>query len=606
MHIQSAIGLAVGPNDTNHWGQVLVLPTAYAILEIEDPVGDAQAIGVLVLSKLGDELSQTITNLSAVEAIARRLWRPEIKSLIILVPVGKIVYLVLRGSGSVYVKRGSELASLMHKDGAISGEVRLGDTLVLASHGFSRIISHDTIGSIFDHLSPSDVAEKLTLLLHKQSGGEGSVAFVFRVTDTGAQVAQPEENVEADTPEVLPIGNTETLLTKGKLRVGRLKAKILSLRHEPKRVRQIGTIVIVCLFIFSVTLGVWKQTMARSGAHIEAALSDAQHAFDEGVSLSELNPVKGRERLLQAKEVLSPIVSTVNQRTREGRRVMELYDQINDNLMQALQIVDSSLTLFYDLDLIKKGAKATSITLRDTSLAIADVPGVTVYMVDIASKKGEVVGGGDLFKGIFSLALAGDTMYVLTGEGIVSTGNENNAPSLVIKRDSSWGSVTSLVYFGGNLYVLDIGNSRIWKYTAIDKKTPTGVQEFSSIREYLNPDTLPDLSTAISMSIDGSVWIGTKTGSIQRFVQGKEETFIPKGVEPALGTELSVYFTDETKNMYVLDKKNNRVVVLDPEGVYLAQYRWDGSAAVREFVVSEEQKKILLLSDGKIYAIDLK
>ena len=129
---------------------------------------------------------------------------------------------------------------------------------------------------------------------------------------------------------------------------------------------------------------------------------------------------------------------------------------------------------------------------------------------------------------------------------------------------------------------------------------------FSDLREYLNADTLPDLSTATNMTIDGTVWVGTKTGKVFRFVQGREETFLPKGVEPALGTDLVVYATDETENLYALDRSNNRVVVLDKDGTYLAQYRFTTAARVSTLVVSESEKKILLLSEGKIYSIDLK
>jgi DNA-binding beta-propeller fold protein YncE len=108
------------------------------------------------------------------------------------------------------------------------------------------------------------------------------------------------------------------------------------------------------------------------------------------------------------------------------------------------------------------------------------------------------------------------------------------------------------------------------------------------------------------MAIDGSVWLGTSNGKILRFTQGKENTFVSKGVDPTFGTKLAVYTSDNAKNVYVLDSQNNRVVVLDKEGMYLSQYRWKDAVTPSNLVVSEEEKKILLLSGGKIYSIDLK
>jgi DNA-binding beta-propeller fold protein YncE len=100
--------------------------------------------------------------------------------------------------------------------------------------------------------------------------------------------------------------------------------------------------------------------------------------------------------------------------------------------------------------------------------------------------------------------------------------------------------------------------------------------------------------------------MGTTNGKILRFTQGKENTFFPKGVDPAFGTRLLVYTSDDTKNIYVLDSQNNRVVVLDKEGTYIAQYRFDAASAPMGLSVFEAQKKLILLSDGKLFGIDLK
>ena len=67
-----------------------------------------------------------------------------------------------------------------------------------------------------------------------------------------------------------------------------------------------------------------------------------------------------------------------------------------------------------------------------------------------------------------------------------------------------------------------------------------------------------------------------------------------------------VYADDTTKNVYVLDGDNKRIVVLDKDGMYLAQYVWLQDARVTQIVVSEEAQKIFLLIGGKIYSVELK
>ena len=193
----------------------------------------------------------------------------------------------------------------------------------------------------------------------------------------------------------------------------------------------------------------------------------------------------------------------------------------------------------------------------------------------------------------------GERVYVLSSSGIhkIDLSDKKTVP-LVIKKSDEWGAISSMVSFGGNLYLLDTQKSRIWKYIATDKG-------FSELREYLNPDTILDLTNATGMAIDGSVWIGTKEGKIVRFTQGKENTFIIQGVEPDLGKDLTVYTSDEVKNIYILDRQDKRIVMLDKDGLYQAQYSWTGNIFPSAFFVSEELKKIFLLIDGKFYSIDL-
>jgi hypothetical protein len=592
MRIQSTVGLAVGPIDATHWGQVLVLPGAYGVVEVYDPMGKAQEIGVQVLSQLGKELSRTITSLSMLEDIAMGVRAAPVVSIVLLVPVGRVVYLVLCGRGAVYVKRGGELASLIHQEGGLSGEVREGDIFLLVSHGFSQILTHQELTKLFDHLAPSDVAEKLTLLLHEKQGGEGSVALVYGAT----QLHEESKYVPTPAPPARP--NVFRRIVS-RVRPESVKRYIASLRHQPKKATAVVSIFLILLFLFCVTLGVIKQTTAKKNQEVAAAISDARRAFDEGVALLPLNPIKGRERLTLAKQVLDPYIQIVSSRTTEGYQLSLLYREITDNLTEAMHVIETELPVFYDMSLIKKGATATSIALDGNVLAVGDGATGTVYSIDIVSKKASTIAGGEAFSGLSYVTIHGNVYYTFTKEGIIEVRGSDKKTATVIKPDSEWGTIGATVSFGGNVYLLDTMKGRIWKYVA----TETG---FSEIREYLNPDTLPNLSEALTMAIDGSVWLGTTNGKVLRFTQGRENTFIPKGIEPALGTKLLVYTDSDMANVYILDGQNGRVVICDKDGGYLSQYHWSGSNTISNFVVSEEQKKILLASGGTIYAIDLK
>jgi hypothetical protein len=587
MQIKPAVGSVVGPTSVTHWAQILQLPTAYGVVEVAYPDGAARAAGIHILSTLSRQLTDGPVSLKALTRIVEDAVGDGVRTVLVAVPVGNILYIVLRGTGDVYLRRGREFARLIHGPGEISGEVNIGDTLLLTSAEFSKAIPQDDLTQVFDHLPPAEVAERLTLLLHEREYGEGSAALILRINDLyDVEIPETKVHIASVPRHYLPPLN--------------IKSAIRRVRAHPKKATAILTMVLLVVFGVSILLGITKQSTRVKNQSVINTVNDAQHALDEGVALASLNPVKGRQRLVAAKELLEPLRTSVSPRTQEGIQVANLYRQVTDNLTQAMQIYNVKPELFFDAGLVKKDGKISFIGFEGTMTGIADQATKTVYALDVTSKNAQVLGGGTTYAGLSYVAIHGTDIYVLTDSGINQIQVRDKKTIVnIVKKDPQWGTIGSLASFGGNLYLLDTQKSRIWKYVTTD----TG---FSDTREYLNPDTLPDLGRATSMVIDGSVWIGTADGKIMKFTQGKPDTFTPKGVDPAFGENLTVFTSDTTTDLYVLDGQNKRVVVLDKDGTYLAQYVWQEGIVPAQLAVSESQKKIYLLAAGQLYAIDLK
>ncbi len=598
----------VGPISVTHWAQILQLPNAYGVVEVAYPDGAARAAGIHILSLLSQQLTDGPVSLKSLSRIVEDAMKDGVYTILITVPVGNILYIVLRGAGDVYLKRGHEFAQLLHGAGEISGEVKIGDTLLLTSAEFSKAIHRNELTQVFDHLPPAEVAERLTLLLHEKEYGEGSAAVILQINDTrDLEIPDTRVHMAPAQDAKTPMRSLASYVHPRNLRNLRrylspmyIKSSIRRIRSHPKKATAIFTIALAAIFGISVLFGIWKQATRVKNQSVVNTINDAQHALDEGIALLSLNPVKGRQRLVTAKQLLDPLRTSVSTRSDEGVQVANLYREVTDNLTLAIQIYNVKPELFFDAGLVKKDGKIYSIGLEDTIMGITDQVTKTAYALDVTSKNTQIVGGGQIYTGLSYVAIHGANVYVLTDSGINQVRlTDKKTTANVVKKDPQWGSISALVSFGGNLYLLDNEKSRIWKYVATD----TG---FSDTREYLNPDTLPDLGRATSMAIDGSVWIGTADGNIMKFTQGRTDTFVPQGVDPAFGENLTVYTSDTTTNLYVLDGAKKRVVVLDKDGTYVAQYVWQDAVTPTQLAVSESQKKIYLLAAGNLYAIGLK
>ncbi|MBI3576513.1 hypothetical protein HY086_00550 [Candidatus Gottesmanbacteria bacterium] len=611
MRIKPLIGSVVAPTDERHWGQVLILPSAYGVVEIFDETGQAQDRGLRLLSRLSERLTNPIVSLAAARAVAKEVADTTVVSLVLLIPVGMTVYLILVGEGSVYLKRGGQLAELLDSAGSLSGQLAVGDTVLIGTKQFIDVIGSDDLAHSFDHFDVPNIAERLTMRLSEKVGAFGGAGLVFGVGETipVEEEGIPEEPIDSLEAPVVPPVRLRNRFTMYQIKrtVHQRLPLAVHLWHRGRE-RFAGkngallTVAIVCCLLFfgSVMLGIRKQFTQGVDVHVASAILEAQHAYDEGVALLDLNPVKGRERLTGAKLILDALAATVSAKTKTGRQIATLGKEVNDRLTLAMQVYRGEPELFYDAGLIKKGATISSFALEGDQLVLVDSGGKTVLLLALSSKNGQIIAGGESFSGARLIAIHGEKVYVFVADGIhlIRTEDKKTEP-LIIKKDNQWGNIASLVAFGGNMYLLDTAKSRIWKYVATDKG-------FSERHEYLNPDTLPDFTWTNSMAIDGSVWLGTTEGKILRFTQGQENTFLPKGVAPPFGKDLTVYTSDEVKHVYVLDRENKRVVMLEKDGIYLSQYAWDGGTKPTQLVVSESLKKILLLADGKIYALELK
>ncbi len=583
------VGSVVGEADAARWAQVLVTPVVYVVLEVVSVQGQASQHGVRLLRDLvgmaadPHEFSVQIINWYGKQT--------DIKSLVVLLLQESEAGLWLFGSGGIFLRRGNQFATLLQGPGTLAGSVQPGDTFILASAAFLATVSLSEMVAAFDHRTACEVAEFLTIDLTKRQQMQKGAALVIQMPI----VASTKDDTKIAT---MPI--VSSLPGFGL----RQKASVLwqNLKDRP---RQSLWVFLFIFFVLSVFAGVYRQLTNVQAQRLQDGIKEVAQLTDEGSALLELNTVKAEERLSEAEALLGKLQTEVVAGSREDRELAILKKRLDSHLLLSRRDFSVVPEIFFDPGVLKKEAKVSTFALYDQTLVLADPQTRTVYSLDTGNKKSAIVGGGAGFDNLSSLDLHGGLVYVLTASGVQLIDlSSKKTYQQIVKPDEKWGNVNRLFVYGGNIYLLDTGVGRIWKYTRQDEKESFPPQ-YSDLGEYLSSDVLVDVSQVTSWAIDGFIWMGTVEGQILSLAQGRPRTFTVTGVGSPFSSRLSVYTNDALDEIYILEAAKKRVVALDKDGIYKAQYHWEADLVLTDLVVSQVDKKIFLLGGGLIYAFAL-
>lgn len=320
-----------------------------------------------------------------------------------------------------------------------------------------------------------------------------------------------------------------------------------------------------------------------------------EEAFKQGQYYAELNPDRAKKYLQEAKEYISQFGEAAS----SDADIMKL----SQSVQEAYAIVTKTYTLdtltpFFDLTTVNQQASGSKIAISDNSLIVSDTAQGVVYKVGEENRSAAPVMGQEDVSGLISAEGDGAIVYGISSRGIFRT--QQNDSTVVKLKDSGseWGEVVDMQVFGGSVYLLDRGRNQVWKYV------PEG-NGFGSLRNYISSESEVNLSAAVSLAIDGNVWIGLGQGEVAKFYSGKRDVFSLASIDQPLSVIKAVYTDENTDYLYVLDDTNGRVVVyLKKDGSYVSTYESGQFKGAADVVVDTKQNQLYVLNKSSIYRVE--
>ncbi|MEA3355316.1 MAG: hypothetical protein U9Q63_02430, partial [Patescibacteria group bacterium] len=534
------------------------------------------------------------------------------------------------GGGQVFLSRGGELVGLINGDSkdlkVVSGKLKQGDVFVGGTSQFFEIANKGLVKSALEKEKFELAVEDLVLAVHgheKNSRAAAAAARYERVQNS-IKVEPSLVNTRVNTPQtrgfrkgfnLTPLTKESPLISRTDLNLTKLIGKVWGLvqkqikklrsitvmvrSRDSKKQKSAATVALVLVVVFGLSLVMAgkKRQKTKQEEQLRQVFEEVNYKYDEAQGLIELNPLRAKALLKDSLETIKFFESESKEDL--NKDLLSLVSKIEEalgNVSREYKL--ESAIEWFDFSLVKKGFKASDVEAEDDKLLVWDKDSKTAIEFNLSNKSSGIVIGGDKVSGGRLTGLAGERGFIVSEDNIAVIDIEETEVVAEVAGDS-WGDIKDAIGFSSNLYLLDgTSNGQIIKYMGVNNG-------LSSRRNYLTGDSY-DLSEAVSMAIDGSVWVLFKDGTIVKYVRGVKDAFVVAGLDKRFEEPVKIFTSPEVENLYVLDKKSMRVVVIAKSGEYQAQYNWPGIAGIADLVVSEELGKIFLFTSEKIFAIELK
>jgi hypothetical protein len=457
----------------------------------------------------------------------------------------------------------------------------------------------------------------------------------------------PEEVAEGR--EVIPPRESEPLLDLGDLRDGlaqgaervrqtteeflmqvlpdRLPERPKAEERPPRDISLSGralvavalAIPLVMLFMVVMTRIQYERTRQERFSSLQAL---TQYRYDAAVKMED--PGRKREgfrdalALVEEGLAINPEDEPLNDLK---RRVLHKLDEVDvvERLYHFWKLVDledgsssptdSSRIVIHGIDvfILNRGSdRVYKFLLNDVGDALQSVERNPILI-----QKGESLAGITLgnMVDIAWLSAGGQrtlsTFVILERAGSLLAYDPHQGIDVLPVADSDiWLKPQAIGGYYGNLYVLDPLLGRILKYIPTDNAytNPPG--------DYLSPRLDVDLTGAVDMAIDGSVYVLFADGQIRKFLKGEPQSFTMAGLPTAMRSPTTLFVSGPQEPeaegyVYVADTGNERILQFDKAGNYIRQFQATPGEmhmqGLRGIHVDEETGRMLILSGKALW-----
>lgn len=354
----------------------------------------------------------------------------------------------------------------------------------------------------------------------------------------------------------------------------------------------------IIVFVVSITISKHREAEQSLVTNYEQQISEIKNKKDLAESKLLYQDTENAFAILQqAKQILNELQ---NNPKKNDAELQSLAKEIEVSLASLRKESNIETTLKADIAAQFTGAQTENLVRIDNTLVTFSQADKSYYFVNldtgnIVQKNHETI--PNLFKG------NAPKEY----DKIVFNTDPNHIAEYTVATDSLSSkdiafpvenvNLQDIFVYNRKLYTLDTTNNQIYRHN----QTQTGYDKGTA----WITDAEIDIKNAISLTIDGDLYILKNNGEMSKYSAGKKQPFTISALDPVLTSPTQIWTYNDVKNIYILEPKTKRVVVIDKNGTLLKQYTSENWVNPTSMVVDEARNTIYILDSNKIYSFPL-
>jgi len=379
--------------------------------------------------------------------------------------------------------------------------------------------------------------------------------------------------------------------------------KIASFTKSGKNVKisLVAIIILVIVLTFGIRALSQKKQEETNLRGIAEKLEQARVKKDNADSaLIYNNTDKAKQDLQEALSLANSVKESGNY-TQEVTSLISAIQEIKDRMDKVTRVTSSNVV--GDFSSIAGALKTPAMVAIDKLIFTFDPTNNAIFQLDTTNKETKVVSQSSQGIGYFrtantipaekSILLSTDT----PGLAIFDT-QRNDLLKQEIKFPEGFKSVKAVGLFGSRLYLLSTEKKMIYGFS----KTLAGYDGGSA---WLT-DTKVPTERAVSMGVDGYIYLLLDDGTIVKMLKGKQVEFKQQMPTDPIANPTRMVIYDGLKHIYILDPAQKRVIVYDTVGNLVDQYIFPDAKDLRDIAIGGKEEILYVLDETRVNAVPLK